>query len=68
MRENPNYDADFDPNLLEDGQKIITRKVKKLVKRQNSKGEWIEEVIILKNRLYLDNSYKGNRNRGRMCS
>lgn len=44
MKLNPNYNPDFDPALLEDGQRIITRKVKKKVRRLNSKGEWVEEV------------------------
>lgn len=48
MRQNANYDEDFDPNLLEEGQKILTRKVQKKVKRMNSKGEWVEEVRNIK--------------------
>ncbi|CAK85452.1 unnamed protein product (macronuclear) [Paramecium tetraurelia] len=39
----PFYDPLFDPEFLNPGEKIITRKVMKLVKRQNSQGEWVEE-------------------------
>lgn len=54
QRANPNYDADFDPNLLEDGQKIITRKVKKKIRRLNSKGEWVEEEIEVEEECVVD--------------
>jgi len=33
MRQNPNYNPDFDDSLLEDGQRLVTRKIKKKVKR-----------------------------------
>ncbi|EGR34049.1 phage head-tail family protein, putative [Ichthyophthirius multifiliis] len=54
IRENPNYDPDFDPNLLDEGQKIITRRVKKMVRKQNSKGEWIEEEIEVDEECVVD--------------
>ncbi|CAD8132675.1 unnamed protein product [Paramecium octaurelia] len=41
----PFYDPLFDTEFLNPGEKIITRKVMKLVKRQNSQGEWVEEEM-----------------------
>lgn len=43
-RADPSYSQDFDPNLLEDGQKIMIRKVKKKVKVLNANGEWVDQV------------------------
>ncbi|KAL4479494.1 hypothetical protein ABPG72_011816 [Tetrahymena utriculariae] len=54
LRANPNYDPDFDPNLLEDGQRIITRKVKKKIRRLNSKGQWVEEEIEVEEECVVD--------------
>lgn len=39
----PNYDPLFDPEFLNPDEKIVVRRVKKVVKRQNSKGDWVEE-------------------------
>lgn len=41
----PNYDPLFDPSNLNEDEKIVVRKVKKQVERQNSKGEWVMEEI-----------------------
>lgn len=39
------YDAEFDPELLDENEMIVTRKVKKKVKRLNSRGEWEEMEV-----------------------
>ncbi|CAK93569.1 unnamed protein product (macronuclear) [Paramecium tetraurelia] len=41
----PFYDALFDPEFLNPDEKIVIRKVKKMVKRQKSDGEWVEEEM-----------------------
>ncbi|EGR29468.1 phage head-tail family protein, putative [Ichthyophthirius multifiliis] len=51
---NPNYDSEFDPELLEEGEKLIVRKVKRKVKRLNSKGEWIEDEIEIEEEVIID--------------
>lgn len=63
MQAQPNYDADFDPNLLEDGQKIVTRKVKKKIRYQNSRGEWVEDEIEVEEEVVLDKNGKELRKR-----
>ena len=39
------YDPDFDPKNLNDDEQIVIRRVKKLIERQNTKGEWVTEEI-----------------------
>ncbi|KAL4510825.1 hypothetical protein ABPG72_004979 [Tetrahymena utriculariae] len=51
---NPNYDQDFDPELLEEGQKIIIKKTKKKIQRMNSRGEWVEEEIEIEEEVVVD--------------
>lgn len=53
MAKIPGYDPNFDPTQLEPDEKIITRKVKRMVERKNSRGEIVmveeefeEEVVI----------------------
>ncbi len=40
--------------MLEEGQEIITRKVKKKIKRLNSNGEWVEEEIEVEEEVVID--------------
>lgn len=54
LRANPNYNPDFDPSLLEDGQRILVRKVKKRIRRLNSRGEWVEEEIEIEEECVVD--------------
>jgi golgin subfamily A member 4 len=40
----PGYNADFDLDLLDENEQVVTRKVLKTIKRKDSTtGEWIEE-------------------------
>ena len=50
-----NYDPDFDPDLLDENHEIVIRKVKKKIRRRDSKtGEWIEEEIEVEEEVVID--------------
>lgn len=53
-RQKPGYNADFDPNLLGENEMMITRKVKKKVRRLNSRGEWEEVEIEVEEQVIID--------------
>lgn len=53
-RQNPNYNSDFDINLLQENEEIITRKVLKKVKRKNSRGEMVEVEIEVEEEVVID--------------
>lgn len=53
-RAKPGYNADFDPNLLGENEMLITRKVKKKIRRLNSKGEWEEVEIEVEEQVVID--------------
>ena len=50
---NPTYNADFDPDCLNEDQEIVVKKVKKVIQRKNSKGEIesleveVEEEVVI---------------------
>jgi hypothetical protein len=54
-RTKPNYNADFDAELLDENEEIQVRKTKKIVKRKDSAtGEWIEDEIEVDEEVVID--------------
>ena len=52
--KNKAYDPEFDSNNLEEDQKIITRKVLKVIERKNSKGDWVFEEVEVEEEVVID--------------
>ena len=50
----PDYDPQFDATQLEAEEKIIIRKVKKIIQRQNSNGQWVDEEVEVEEEVVIN--------------
>ena len=50
----PDYDPQFDATQLDSEEKIIIRKVKKIIQRQDSHGGWVEEEVEVEEEVVIN--------------